>query len=82
VYRILSLRDVIVHDYFIVVIGNKKQGMARYTSLLSLFSLLSHLICSTEEYNPEFNYEIGKNVKDNLERLRSFSLDFIWQSLN
>lgn len=65
-----------------VVIGNAKRGMARYMSLLSLFSLRSHLICSIEEYNPEFNYEIGKNVNDNLERLRSFSLDFIRQSLN
>lgn len=72
----------IIFEKPFVVIGNTKRGMARYTSLLSLFSLQSHLISSIEEYNPQFNYQIGKNVSDNLERLRSLSLEFIKQSLN
>ena len=64
-----------------VVVGNYKRGMSRFTSLLDVFSLQSHLLSSINDYNPKGDYTIGKEVLYILEKKRKESLGFLEASL-
>jgi hypothetical protein len=65
-----------------VVIGNKERGMARFKSLLSMFSLEKNLICDPEEYNATFSYEVNENAYTLLEEKKKLSMSFLMKSLS
>ena len=64
-----------------LVIGNKERGMARFQSLLKMFSLEDHLISSLKEYNSGCSYEIDVNTKNSLEEYKLNSFAFLKESL-
>ncbi len=59
-----------------VVIGNKERGMARFSSLLKMFSLEDHLISSIDDYEADSTYEVPSSsieiLRDKIEISRSF----------
>ena len=65
-----------------VVVGNKKRGMARFKTLLSLFSSENHLISLSEEYHSTWSYSVDKDAMKKLEKYREDSLSFLDESLN
>ena len=65
-----------------VVLGNKDRGMARYDSLLNLFSAKEHLIYSSEEYNQDLAYDIQAVNVNQLEEMRKKSMDFLKNALS
>lgn len=60
-----------------LVIGNKERGMARFDSLLSLFSLENHLISSADKYNPDLDYTITEETKNILKAKQELSVSFL-----
>ena len=73
--------SILFHKPFVVV-GNKKRGMARFYSLLTMFSLNNHLISSIDEYNQACSYDIGIGTINILEKYKIESLSFLKESLN
>lgn len=72
--------SILFHKQF-TVIANKKRGITRFTSLLSMFGLEDRLINSPNEYKqlPDIDYD---EVDISLEQRRSESLDFLSKALN
>lgn len=72
--------SILFHKQF-TVIANKKRGITRFTSLLSMFGLEDRLINSPNEYKqlPDIDYD---EVDIRLEQRRSESLDFLSKALN
>lgn len=64
-----------------VVIGNKERGMARFKSLLSMFSLEKNLICEQEEYDSAYSYEVNEKSYTLLEEMKKLSMSFLMKSL-
>lgn len=56
-----------------IVIGNKNRGLGRFYSLLRLFELQDHLVLSSEDFNPNIDYEIPSSVLVKLDYLREQS---------
>ena len=65
-----------------VVLGNKARGVARYDSLLNLFSAKEHLIFSAEEYDKDLTYDINAVNMSQLEEMREKSMDYLRTALN
>lgn len=64
-----------------VIVGNKERGMARFCSLLSMFSLERNLISSVTDYNPNNSYEIYPAAKKILKEQYERSISFLENSL-
>ena len=64
-----------------IVLGNKERGMARFNSLLSLFSLDDHLITSFDDYKHDYAYSIDDEVGEKYVDYMQFSRDFLKDSL-
>lgn len=64
-----------------VVIGNKERGMARFMSLLEMFSLHNNLICDINDYNPAYSYGINTSVDEMLDNNRQLSIQFLKNAL-
>ena len=64
-----------------MVLGNKDRGMARYDSLLNLFSAKEHLIYSPEEYDKELSYDIKAVNVNQLEEMRRKSMEYLKTAL-
>lgn len=60
-----------------IVVGNKKRGVARIDSLLSMFSMKANLIVSSSDYNPLLTYGVSSDVGAIIEKWRKESLDFL-----
>lgn len=60
-----------------VVICNKERGIARFKSLLSVFSLEKNCIFSVDDYNSQYSYVINPEVYNILEEKRKQSLLFL-----
>lgn len=65
-----------------VVIGNKGRGMARFSSLLSMFSLAHNLINSVEDYNPATSYDIPEESIKRFADYREESIAFLKSCLS
>lgn len=64
-----------------IVVGNKERGMARFESLLSMFSLEKNLVYDINEYDSSSTYDVGADACIALEKLKIESLSFLTQSL-
>ena len=64
-----------------IVVGNKERGMARFESLLSMFSLEKNLVYNTSDYDSSLTYDVGADTYVALEKLKIESLSFLTQSL-
>ena len=64
-----------------IVIGNKERGMARFKTLLSMFSSEEHLISSSEEYQSTLSYHVNMDAMKILDKYRKDSLSFLEDSL-
>ena len=64
-----------------IVIGNKERGMARFNTLLSMFSSEEHLISSSEEYQSTLSYHVNMDAMKLLDKYRKDSLSFLEDSL-
>lgn len=72
--------SILFHKQFAVV-GNEERGMARFTSLLSVFGLENRLVTSYQQAKnlPVINYEPIDSI---LQELRKRSLTFLENALN
>ena len=68
--------SIIFNKPFIVV-GNKRRGMARFQSLLRLFSLDNNLISSVDEYKSGLDYTVPQKTYSTLEKLKKQSMFFL-----
>ncbi len=64
-----------------VVVGNKKRGMARFESLLSLFVLEKNLIYDTNKYDSTFTYCVNTKAQFVLAEMTKMSFLFLSHSL-
>lgn len=65
-----------------LVLGNRDRGMARFTSLLSLFDLSDRLISSLEEVEEKIEIVIDWNsINERLKSLREKSLSYLFSNL-
>ena len=64
-----------------VIIGNKERGMARFNSLLKLFSLEERLICNTSDIDIIEKPIDWKSVNERRNIMKTTSLEFIKNSL-
>lgn len=71
----------IIFEKPFVVVGNVERGMARFKSLLSMFSLDNNLVCKVGEYDSSLSYDVNAQTKLVLEKKRNESLLFLTQSL-
>lgn len=64
-----------------IVIANKARGLSRFTSLLSLLNLQSHLLFAPSDYDSNSDYNVSNECMGKLMHLRKESLDFLVNSL-
>ena len=64
-----------------LVIGNEKRGLARFNSLLSMFSLNSNIIADINEYQPNYSYSIHEDAMKWLADYKAQSFEFLHESL-
>lgn len=64
-----------------VVVGNRKRGLSRFSTLLSILNLENNLIYTCTDYKKDFSYEVPVDVKEIISRKKEESLEFLKQSL-
>ena len=72
--------SIIFNKPFLVV-GNKKRGMSRFKSLLSMFSLEKNCICSMDEYDSQYPYEVSSGAYSVLKDKTMDSISFLKDNL-
>lgn len=60
-----------------IAVGNKKRGMSRFISLLSMFGLEKNLLYNVSNYDAEYSYTIDNKIHDRLAELRMYSTQLL-----
>lgn len=75
-----SVFSIIFNKPFISI-GNQKRGLSRFSSLLSMFGLIDHLLLSPDDYQSNYSYKISRESQKLVSLKREESLEFLKKSL-
>lgn len=72
--------SILFHRPFIVT-GNPNRGLARLQSILKALGLERHLVLTSADYDPNYDYSVPDEAYQRLATLRQLSADFLNRAL-